>query len=648
MKRNIILLAALAALLIIIGMAYYAFGVAGGHTPEPAGAGSSEPEAWGLSGIVYDQNKVAIPGATVTIYKATRDNATGGYVNVGKLNIKDNPQISSNGSLGAPGSFMFTAVPRGQYNITAEIEGRTWYAIVESWPSPDYLNISIPDYAYIQPASTPTPGSLKPAPAQGPWATVYGTVRDDNGSPVSNATVTLWAVGTDKNGNEMNLGKAIVASADPRSNASDSANPQLSSDGSHSAPGMYSFYKVPWGKYNVTAEKDGKLWSATFIAGQGGQFGTAKCDVGGPLPGAPQWATLSGIVTDQNKVGIPGAIVTLWNVRWDNASGTYVNTKLAGGITDNPILSDNGTTGAVGMYTFYRVPWNVYNVTAEKDGHLWYSVLLLGPWPEDNEAYKNASFRPGSEFGTAVHNIAIPDYSYTYGQQSAPTGHPEASNAVRAGAGQEVLTSGGGTILGMVVDGEGAVVPNATVTLWYSDLSGNLGTANVANNSQLTGDGYDSALGSFRFDHVPAGTYNVTAEKDGMLWSSLFTMDSDFHNRGCTITAGRGEGVKWGIVTGITMDLNGTGIGGVKVSLWNGNVNASGKFINEGLAGVKDNPQYSNGGSTAATGLYRFYQVPWGSYNLTAEKNGTAWSHIVTLGPGADAGTVTHDFHVKP
>jgi hypothetical protein len=49
------------------------------------------------------------------------------------------------------------------------------------------------------------------------------------------------------------------------------------------------------------------------------------------------------------------------------------------------------------MYTYYRVPWGLYNVTAEKEGHIWYAVFTLGP---------------GGDIGTATHNIAIPDYAY--------------------------------------------------------------------------------------------------------------------------------------------------------------------------------------------------------------------------------------------
>lgn len=132
------------------------------------------------------------------------------------------------------------------------------------------------------------------------------------------------------------------------------------------------------------------------------------------------WGTVSGIVTDMNKVGIPNANVTLWNVQWNQTTGKWENTKIVP-ITENPQLSNDGRTAARGMYTYYRVPWNVYNVTGEKDGHMYYAMFVLGPWPGDIEAYKNASYIPSSEYGTATHNIAIPDYSYLEPTTITPT-----------------------------------------------------------------------------------------------------------------------------------------------------------------------------------------------------------------------------------
>jgi PGF-CTERM protein len=123
------------------------------------------------------------------------------------------------------------------------------------------------------------------------------------------------------------------------------------------------------------------------------------------------WGTVSGIVTDQNKVGIPNANVTLWNVEWNNTTNQWQNTQPVS-IPENPQLTNDGRTAAVGMYTYYRVPWDVYNVTGEKEGHSWYAMFVLGPWPSGVAAYNGSSYQPASEYGTATHNIAIPDYSY--------------------------------------------------------------------------------------------------------------------------------------------------------------------------------------------------------------------------------------------
>jgi len=100
------------------------------------------------------------------------------------------------------------------------------------------------------------------------------------------------------------------------------------------------------------------------------------------------WGTVSGIVTDQNRNGIPDATVTLW--LWNGT--TNVRTLVS---HDNPQLSNDGRTAAIGMYTFVYVPTGSYNVTAEKDGHVWYRLfdMLEGE-------------------GTVTANVAIPDYVF--------------------------------------------------------------------------------------------------------------------------------------------------------------------------------------------------------------------------------------------
>ena len=107
------------------------------------------------------------------------------------------------------------------------------------------------------------------------------------------------------------------------------------------------------------------------------------------------WGTISGMVTDKNKNGVPGATVTLWTAK-KNESGTW-NTAVYLS-PDNPQQTvSRPEVAAIGTYTYYRIPEGLYNVTAEKadaagNNHLWFAVVNLT-----------------AEMGTATHNVAIPD-----------------------------------------------------------------------------------------------------------------------------------------------------------------------------------------------------------------------------------------------
>jgi PGF-CTERM protein len=188
---------------------------------------------------------------------------------------------------------------------------------------------------------------------------------------------------------------------------------------------------LPKVKTNIT-DLNGQAWillTSNNTVGKVNITGTAAIMYGHNLSDTTTvrvvgWGTVSGIVTDMNKVGIPNANVTLWNVKWNQSLGRWENTGIVD-IPENPQLSNDGRTAAVGMYTYYRVPWNVYNVTGEKEGHIWYAVFVMGPFPSDLDDYANATYVPGSEYGTATHNIAIPDYSYIAPVSITPT--PSAS-----------------------------------------------------------------------------------------------------------------------------------------------------------------------------------------------------------------------------
>jgi hypothetical protein len=99
------------------------------------------------------------------------------------------------------------------------------------------------------------------------------------------------------------------------------------------------------------------------------------------------WGTVSGMVTDKNQNGVPDARMTLWV--WNGTDN--VGIILA---PDNPQLTNDGSTAAIGTYTFTYVPSGVYNLTAEKDGHVYFAMVYL-------------------TVGTYTANVAFPDYVYT-------------------------------------------------------------------------------------------------------------------------------------------------------------------------------------------------------------------------------------------
>ncbi|MCD1296132.1 PGF-CTERM sorting domain-containing protein [Methanocella sp. CWC-04] len=107
------------------------------------------------------------------------------------------------------------------------------------------------------------------------------------------------------------------------------------------------------------------------------------------------WGTISGMVTDKNRNGVPNANVTLWY--WN---GTANNGIVK--VPENPQLSNDGRTAAIGTYTYERIPWGTYNVTAEKDGHIYFAMVNLTK-------------------GTYTANVAIPDYVYVAPVTPTPT-----------------------------------------------------------------------------------------------------------------------------------------------------------------------------------------------------------------------------------
>ena len=241
MRRNAMMVAGAGILLVVLGVVYLALSASGNGAQDRTAT---------VSGIVTDSNRVGVPGAVNTIYRADAGGAAG---NVAKLDVPDNPQQANNGSTAAPGVYTFDHVPYGTYNITAEIGGHVQNCIVEVKNDSGKYDITLPNYSGSGPE----------------WGAISGMVIDENNIGIPGANVTLWNGTYDKaKGKFTNM---------ERFNRTD--NPQVSDNGSNGAVGMYVFRVVPWGTYNLTAQKDGHIAYEVITLGPGGYMGTAPCNL---------------------------------------------------------------------------------------------------------------------------------------------------------------------------------------------------------------------------------------------------------------------------------------------------------------------------------------------------------------------------------
>jgi hypothetical protein len=104
-----------------------------------------------------------------------------------------------------------------------------------------------------------------------------------------------------------------------------------------------------------------------------------------PLPEYPQpTGTITGIV--MSSVGshaVPDAVVTLYDEYGNFAP-----------VPNNPQQSSSGIGNNAGIYTFFDVPYGIYNVTAEKGGIVFFAIVDVSG-------------------GTATANIVLPEYVET-------------------------------------------------------------------------------------------------------------------------------------------------------------------------------------------------------------------------------------------
>jgi hypothetical protein len=103
-----------------------------------------------ITGIVTSSNNAAVPGATVTLW-AIVDNISA------QAAISNNPQFTSNFSSSLPGTYAFTNVPPGRYNITASWGGHSFYNEVNLTGGTVTANVVIPEYIDVLAIKEATP-----------------------------------------------------------------------------------------------------------------------------------------------------------------------------------------------------------------------------------------------------------------------------------------------------------------------------------------------------------------------------------------------------------------------------------------------------------------------------------------------------------
>lgn len=396
MKFNFLIAIAILTCFLIAAMAFV---MVTARSDQPA----LNPGQATLSGLFTDKDYLGVPGVAVTLYEVEPDNSTGEHTNLKAADVPGNPQTTNaDTNLSAIGVYMFTNVRPGTYNVTGLKDGYLWSGIVDvSESGTTTFNVHSNDYASVV-STTPV------VPADGNGITVTGTISgmvvDKNKNGIPNATVTLY---------ETRWNETTCENVKPVDHPQ---NPQLTvSDPMVACIGTYTYYDVPLGTYNLTAEKDGHMWFACVNASSPGTHTNniaipdyklppeglsptpvaAASTVASAAPSTP-WFTISGFVTDKNKNGIPGVKVTLYQAVANSSSGGLDNVKLAS-VENNPQMTNSDpTVAALGTYTYYNVPEGLYNVTAEKadsagNVHVWFS-------------------RVNGTSGTQTINVALPDY----------------------------------------------------------------------------------------------------------------------------------------------------------------------------------------------------------------------------------------------
>jgi hypothetical protein len=146
--------------------------IGGGLYPPISDTCTVHVVGWGtVSGFVTDKNQNGVPYAKMTLWQWPGE----GKPNEVVLRSPDNPQLTNDGRTATIGTYTFTYVPAGHYNLTAEKDGNEYFAMVNVTAGTYTANVVLPDYVYIMPVTpTPTPAPTAtslPNPSPSPMAT---------------------------------------------------------------------------------------------------------------------------------------------------------------------------------------------------------------------------------------------------------------------------------------------------------------------------------------------------------------------------------------------------------------------------------------------------------------------------------------------
>jgi hypothetical protein len=218
-----------------------------------------------------------------------------------------------------------------------------------------------------------------------------------------------------------------------------------------------------------------------------------------------RWGTIAGLVIDKNGNGIPNVNVSLNIYSYSNSNKKWENDGLIS-IPDNPQLSNEGSTGPAGLFTFTLVPTGTYNVSA-----------MISVYNRNGSNQANFSIITIDQ-GSATCIITIPDYEELNIEHSYNIPSPQTDR---------------GTIWGIISDRNNIGWRNANVTLWHCDYDiqtqewKRTNAVNIPDNPQFAGNGNENTWGVYRFNNVPQGTYYITAESLGYSYYAIVRLDSN-------------------------------------------------------------------------------------------------------------------------